>query len=216
METADDGGAEFGRAAGAVSVTAQTKHDPSRTSHYVSDALYQELVDGYTGWQREDMIVEDPRVCARFQRLLNREARLLDQLKYEEWLTLYAPEFIYWVPSTPDGGDPRREVAVTFDDRRRVEDRVFRFRTGYAWSQAPPSRTVRLIGNAEVFRTAQAAVTMVRSNFVINEFWDNATRTLCGWAGHRIAERDGGLAIQCKQVNLIECDQSLRNPSIIL
>lgn len=199
-----------------MSVTAKTKQDPSRTSYYVSDALYQGLVDGYKDWQREDMIVEDPRVCARFHRLLDREARLLDQLKYEEWLTLYAPEFIYWVPSTPGGGDPRREVAVTFDDRRRVEDRVFRFRTGYAWSQAPPSRTVRLIGNVEVFKTAQANVTMVRSNFVINEFWDNATRTLSGWAGHRIAEQDGSLLIQCKQVNLIDCDQSLRNPSIIL
>jgi 3-phenylpropionate/cinnamic acid dioxygenase small subunit len=37
----------------------------------------------------------------------------------------------------------RREVAVTFGDRRRTEDRVYRFRIAYAWSQAPPSRTVR-------------------------------------------------------------------------
>jgi len=27
---------------------------------------------------------------------------------------------------------------------------------------------------------------------------------------------DGGWKIQAKQVNLIECDQSIRNPSIIL
>ena len=116
----------------------------------------------------------------------------------------------------PGGGDPRREVAVTFDDRRRVEDRVFRFRTGYAWSQAPPSRTVRLIGNVEVFKTSKPMMMMVRSNFIISEFWDNATRTLTGWAGHRIAEIDGVWKIAAKQVNLIECDQSLRNPSIIL
>ncbi len=193
----------------------QTKHDPARTSYYVSDALYQELVEGYADWQRDELIVEDPRVCARFHRLLDREARLLDQLKYEEWLTLYAPEFVYWVPSTPNGGDPRREVAVTFDDRRRVEDRVFRFRTGYAWSQAPPSRTVRLIGNVEVFKTAKPTMMMVRSNFFISEFWGE-TRTLTGWAGHRIVEMDGVWKIVAKQVNLIECDQSLRNPSIIL
>ena len=190
-------------------------HDPSRTSHYLSDALYGELVAAYSDWQRDELIVEDPRVSARFERALYREARLLDRLMYEEWLTLYAGECIYWVPATPDGGDPRRQVAVTFDDRRRIEDRVFRFRTGYAWSQAPPSRTVRLIGNVEVFRTARADVTMVRSNFSIGEFWGE-TRTLTGWCGHRFVEQAGKWLIQCKQVNLIDCDQSLRNPSIIL
>jgi 3-phenylpropionate/cinnamic acid dioxygenase small subunit len=190
--------------------------DPSRTSYYVGDELYRELIEAYADWQRDDLVVEDPRVRARFERLLHREARLLDQLKYEEWLTLYAPEFIYWVPSTPDGGDPRREVAVTFDDRRRTEDRVYRFRTGYAWSQAPPSRTVHLIGNVEVFSTAKPAVMMVRSNFHVSEFWDNATRFISGWSGHRVMEIGGRWLIQCKQVNLIECDQSLRNPSIIL
>ena len=191
------------------------KQDPSRTSYYVSDALYRELIEAFSDWQRDELVVEDPRVRDRFHSLLDREARLLDQLKYEEWLTLYASEFIYWVPSTPGGGDPRREVAVTFDDRRRVEDRVFRFRTGYAWSQAPPSRTVRLIGNLEVFKTAQPSVVMVRSNFFISEFWGE-TRTLTGWSGHRMVERDGVWKIAAKQVNLIECDQSLRNPSIIL
>jgi len=90
----------------------------------------------------------------------------LDRGLYEEWLKVYAPEFVYWVPATADGGDPRRQVAVTFDDRRRTEDRIFRFRTGYAWSQAPPSRTVHLIGNVEVFKTAREGTMMVRIEFL--------------------------------------------------
>lgn len=193
-----------------------TKHDPARTSHYLGDAFYQDIVDAYTDWERDELIVEDPRVTARFERLLFREARLLDRMLYEEWLKVYAPEFVYWVPATADGGDPRRQVAVTFDDRRRTEDRIFRFRTGYAWSQAPPSRTVHLIGNVEVFKTARESTMMVRSNFSISEFWGNETRILTGYAGHRFVESDGQWLIQCKQVNLIECDQSLRNPSIVL
>lgn len=197
-------------------MNAPTKHDPARTSHYLGDAFYQEIVDAYADWQRDEMIVEDPRVTARFERLLYREARLLDRGLYEEWLKIYAPEFVYWVPATADCGDPRREVAVTFDDRRRTEDRIFRFRTGYAWSQAPPSRTVHLIGNVEVFRTERESVVMVRSNFSISEFWSGETRTLTGSYGHRIVEQDGQWLIQCKQVRLIECDQSLRNPSIVL
>jgi 3-phenylpropionate/cinnamic acid dioxygenase small subunit len=57
---------------------------------------------------------------------------------------------------------------------------------------------------------------MVRSNFLITEFWDNETRLLSGWCGHRIVRESDGWKIVAKQVNLIECDQCIRNPSIIL
>jgi benzoate/toluate 1,2-dioxygenase beta subunit len=148
--------------------------------------------------------------------LLEREARLLDQLRYEDWLGMLARECVYWVPATPNAGDPRREVSVMFDDRRRLEDRVYRLRTGFAWSQAPASRTVRLITNVEVFATDNDAVRMLRSNFLISEFWGDETRLLSGWSGHRCVRQNGRWEIVAKQVNLIECDQSIRNPSIIL
>jgi 3-phenylpropionate/cinnamic acid dioxygenase small subunit len=192
------------------------KLDPSRTSHYVSDRLYSELIANFSDWQRDEQAVTDPAERDAFRMLLEREARLLDQLRYEDWLALLAPECIYWVPSTPNAGDPRREIAVMFDDRRRLEDRVYRLRTGFAWSQAPASRTVRLISNVEVFATDRDSVRMVRSNFLITEFWGDETRILSGWAGYRIVAQDGGWKIQAKQVNLLECDQCIRNPSIIL
>jgi 3-phenylpropionate/cinnamic acid dioxygenase small subunit len=190
--------------------------DPSRTSHYVTDALYRALIANFSDWQRDDLAVADPAERDRFRLLLEREARLLDQLRYEDWLTLFARECIYWVPATPHAGDPRREVAVMFDDRRRLEDRVYRLRTGFAWSQAPASRTVRQITNVEVFATDAKSVRMVRSNFLISEFWGDETRLLPGWSGHRFVEADGRWLIEAKQVNLLECDQSIRNPSIIL
>jgi len=190
--------------------------DPSRSSHYVNDTLYRELIGNFTDWQEDARAVTDLAVRDEFRRLLEREARLLDQLRYDDWLNMYAPECIYWVPSTPKAGDPRREISVMFDDRRRLEDRIYRLRTGFAWSQAPASRTVRLIANVEVFATAGDDVRMLRSNFLISEFWGDETRVLTGWAGHRVVREAGGWKIQAKQVNLINCDQCIRNPSIIL
>ena len=194
----------------------QSAPDPSRSSYYVSNALYERLMESFSDWQRDDLAVADPAVRDHFRLLLEREARLLDQLRFDEWLALYAPECIYWVPATVTGGDPRREVAISFDDRRRLEDRIYRLRTGYAWSQAPKSRTVRMISNVEVFAGADAAARMVRSNFLISEFRPDGTRVLAGWCGHRFVQRDGRWEIEVRQVNLIDCDQNLRNPSIVL
>jgi benzoate/toluate 1,2-dioxygenase beta subunit len=190
--------------------------DPASSSYYITDAFYRELIANFTDWQRDELAIGDPAEREQMRMLLDREARLLDQLRYEEWLKLYAAECVYWVPATPNAGDPRREVSVMFDDRRRLEDRVYRLRSGFAWSQAPASRTVRLITNVEVFATAGDDVRMVRSNFLISEFWGDETRLLSGWTGHRLVRQNGRWEIQAKQVNLLECDQSIRNPSIVL
>jgi 3-phenylpropionate/cinnamic acid dioxygenase small subunit len=190
--------------------------NPSRSSHYVNDALYRELVANFSDWQDDARAVTDVAIRDEFRQLLEREARYLDQLRYEDWLKMYAAECIYWVPSTPGAGDPRREISVMFDDRRRLEDRVYRLRTGFAWSQAPASRTVRMISNVEVFVTTKDDTRMLRSNFLISEFWGDETRVLTGWAGHRVVRDGAQWRIQAKQVNLIDCDQCIRNPSIIL
>ena len=194
----------------------QLTRDPSLSSYYVNDALYRELVESFSNWQRDDRAITDPTERDRFRALLEREARLLDALVFDEWLNMYAPECIYWVPATPEGGDPRREVAISFDDRRRLEDRIYRLRTGYAWSQAPKSRTVRMISNIEVFATERSSTRMVRSNFLVSEFRVDSTRFLSGWCAHRFVQSGETWLIQVRQVNLIDCDQNLRNPSIIL
>ena len=194
----------------------QPAPDPAISSHYVNNELYRKLVEDFTDWQREELAIAASKVRDEFRLLVEREARLLDELRFDDWLAMYAPECIYWVPGTPGGGDPRREIAISFDDRRRMEDRIFRLRTGYAWSQAPKSRTVRLVSNIEVFATRESAARMVRSNFLISEFRVEGTRFLSGWCGHRFVHNAQRWQIQVRQVNLIDCDRNLRNPSIVL
>jgi 3-phenylpropionate/cinnamic acid dioxygenase small subunit len=177
---------------------------------YIDQRFYDALIECFTDWQAREREIRDISVRDQCRTLLEREARLLDQARYDEWLALYTPQCAYWVPACTPAGDPRREVAVMFDDRRRLEDRVYRLKTGYAWSQAPASRTVRLVSNVEVFSRGQDL--MVRSNFLISEFRGGETRLLSGWCAHRLTE--GKIAV--KQVNLIDCDQNLRNPSLVL
>jgi 3-phenylpropionate/cinnamic acid dioxygenase small subunit len=181
----------------------------------LDESFYAALVEGFADWQRDEASEDNPQLRDDCRRLLEREARLLDQRRFEDWLALLARQCLYWVPTTPGAGDPRREVCVAFDDRRRLEDRIFRLRTGFAWSQVPASRTIRMVSNVEVFRTADAANFMVRSNLMISEFRAGDTQILSGWCGHRLVRGENGWQIAVKQVNLINCDQNLRNPSFI-
>jgi 3-phenylpropionate/cinnamic acid dioxygenase small subunit len=179
---------------------------------YVDEAFYDALVRAFSAWPESE--IADAATREQCRMLLHREARLLDQGRLEDWLAMYAAQCVYWVPATP-GGDPRREVAVAFDDRRRLEDRVYRLRTGHAWSQAPASRTVRMISNIEVFPASETSV-LVRSNFLLTDWRGGETRFWSGWTGHRLRHRHGRYEIEVRQVNLVDCDQNLRNPSILL
>ena len=68
------------------------------------------------------------------------EARLLDERLYSEWLDLLTESCSYWIPISPEGGDPRIELSLSLDDRRRIEDRVRWLGTGDVHGQRPPSR----------------------------------------------------------------------------
>ena len=87
-----------------------------------------------------------------------REAWLLDERKFKEWLDLFTEDVLYFMPRRKNV--PRRELhrevtslgdlAVFEDDKRYLEMRVARLDTGMAWAEEPPSRTRHLIGNLVV------------------------------------------------------------------
>jgi benzoate/toluate 1,2-dioxygenase beta subunit len=182
---------------------------------YVDDAFYRDLAAEFADWQREDRRIGDPVLLESCRGMLHLEARLLDEGRFEDWLALFADECLFWVPGSP-GGDPQREIAMAFDDHRQLEGRIYRLRTGYAWSQVPQSRTSRIVSNVEAFRGKSDAVCMVRSTFLITELRNGETRFFSGWNAHRLAREGSGWKILVKQINLIDCDQNLRNPSLLL
>ena len=197
-------------------MTDAAERDPSSSSRYVGDDFYRDLIDAFADWDLDSLAVHDPARRDAARALLEREARLLDQARYDDWLGLYAPECAYWIPGTPERGDPRREITFAFHDRRQLEDRIFRLRTGFAWSQTPASRTVRSVSNVELFATESADIVMARSNFTIAELRDGDLRHWAGWTGHRLQSTANGFSILAKQVNPIDCDRNIRNPSILL
>jgi len=86
-----------------------------------------------------------------------REAWLLDERRFKEWLDLFTDDVLYFMPRRKNV--PRREahreltplgdLAILEEDKRYLEMRVARLDTGMAWAEDPPSRTRHMIGNLE-------------------------------------------------------------------
>jgi len=86
-----------------------------------------------------------------------REAWLLDERKFKEWLDLFADDVLYFMPRRKNvlrrelhrELTPLGDLAILEEDKRYLELRVARLDTGMAWAEDPPSRTRHLIGNLE-------------------------------------------------------------------
>ncbi len=76
----------------------------------------------------------------QIEAFLYREARLIDEHRYDQWLSLWTDEALYWVPCNEDDTDPERQVSIIYDDRGRLGERVARLKSGAAWAQEPKSR----------------------------------------------------------------------------
>src|SRR5216683_1264994 len=100
------------------------------------------------------------------ERFLYREARLMDENRYTEWLALWADDAHYWVPCNDDDIDPTREVSIIYDDRERLVQRIDRLLSGSVLAQDPKPRMRRLISNIEIAEDAGSELT-AHSNFIL-------------------------------------------------
>lgn len=189
--------------------------DTSRWSFHIDDHFYAEIAR-FVETLAADWPEERPEVVAETQSLLTREARLVDEGRFNDWLELFTDDCLYWVPIVPGAGDPRREVSHALDDRRRLADRVFWLRTGLAFCQIPQSRTRRLVGNVEVLDDPDTGNRIVRSNFIVNEFRAGRAKTYSGWYGHVLAPSADGWRIRLKQVNLLDSEHGHENLTLVL
>jgi 3-phenylpropionate/cinnamic acid dioxygenase small subunit len=148
----------------------------------------------------------DIRQCEQF---LLYEARLLDEAKFEEWLALFTPKAIYWVPSEPGQTNPLETVSLIYDDRQLLETRVRRLSSPRIYSQEPRSRTSRIITNVTIENGTDAATSLVRSKFMLVEVRRNEQRLFGGTCFHRLTILGGNIRIAWKRVDLVNCDVPL-------
>ena len=67
--------------------------------------------------KREEMPVDRHKI----ESFLYREARLMDEHAYDEWLALWTDDALYWVPCNEDDFDPERHVSIVYENKARLE-----------------------------------------------------------------------------------------------
>ena len=86
----------------------------------------------------------------RVEQFLNREARLLDEKRYEDWLSLFTEDGWYWLPMSERDEETGIDPSVLKDNRVFLAKRIWRLVNTKVPAQTPPSTTVHATTNVEV------------------------------------------------------------------
>ncbi len=126
-------------------------------------------------------------IVREVERFLYREARMLDERRFHEWLSLFTDDLRYWMSGRMsrypriskaigilDAGrceeeelTKKGELAILDETKETLGRRVARLDTGMAWAEDPPPRTRHIVSNVEVDPGDTAGELRVRSNFVV-------------------------------------------------
>jgi benzoate/toluate 1,2-dioxygenase beta subunit len=123
----------------------------------------------------------------QIQAFLYREARLLDDRQWDEWLECYHEDAMYWMPSWDDEDrlteDPQTEISlIYYPNREGLEDRVYRIKTERSSaSSIREPRTIHLRTNIEILEVDGAQVKL-RFNWQTNSHNYQATQMFFGTA----------------------------------
>lgn len=143
-----------------------------------------------------------------------REAELLDAGKYRDWLGLFHPEGVYWVPASADQSDAHGHVSIFHEDRALLGMRIGRLEHPAAHGVAWPIRTSRVIGNLRLVEAIGEHV-VASSRFHLLEWQNDRQRVFAGSIRHTLARSDLGIAIREKRVDLANAEGAFESIQIL-
>jgi 3-phenylpropionate/cinnamic acid dioxygenase small subunit len=155
---------------------------------------------------------------AEAEDLLFHEARLLDEMRLEEWLELFTEDGLYWLPIN-ENKEPGEDTSLIYDLTVRRQERVYRLLSTPVPSQSPPSETVHCVTNVAVENGSEDGEARVHSIQLIYEsrvgdytqVGLGEQRCFVGRCEHRFRYEDGRWRIALKKLVLLNREASIPN-----
>ena len=148
-------------------------------------------------------------------RFVYREARLLDERRFDEWYELFTDDAFYWVPLVPGQKDGVDHTSIAYEDKLLLKLRLERFKNPRSYSLHPEVRCHHLVQQPELESAdAERGEWLLRSQQIYTETRGDEMLMLASTVFHTVVRQDGALRLRLKRVNLLNCDAAL--PSIQL
>jgi 3-phenylpropionate/cinnamic acid dioxygenase small subunit len=156
-------------------------------------------------------MISDDDLC----RFVKREARLIDEKRFDEWYALFAEDGHYWVPAAPGQADPLLHNSLAYEDKLLLRLRVERLKSDRAFSLHPAPRCLHVLQEPEVERRDDArGEVLTRTPFMYTETRGDESQRYAATAWHTLVISGNELKIKLKRVDILNCDAAL--PSIQL
>ena len=148
-------------------------------------------------------------------KLVKREARLIDEKRFDEWYELFSEDAHYWVPAAPRQADALLHNSLAYEDKLLLKLRVERLKSDRAYSLHPEIRCLHVLQEPEVEKRDEArGEYLTRTPFLYTETRGDESQRYAATAWHTLALSQGALRIRLKRVDILNCDAAL--PSIQL
>jgi 3-phenylpropionate/cinnamic acid dioxygenase small subunit len=144
-----------------------------------------------------------------------KEARLIDEKRFDEWYELFTEDAHYWVPLSPGQTDPLTHNSLAYEDKLLLKLRIERLKQPTAFSQKPASRCLHVMQTPEVEKSDPArGEFLTRTPFLYTETRGDDSQRYAAIAWHTLVQSNQGLRIKLKRVDILNADAAL--PSIQL
>lgn len=160
-------------------------------------------------------------LTAELEQFLFWEARCIDEKRWDDWLSLYLDDAIYWVPTNKDQITPLQQASIVYEDKATLQLRIKRMTHPQAHSLDRRPESTHLISNIMLDQVldGDCPVYHVSSNFMTLGYQEDLRNTQTVYGGrytHQLVRTGDQLKIKTKKVVLNNCDAPHRNIQILL
>jgi len=141
--------------------------------------------------------------------LVAREAALLDERRFDDWLALFAEDGHYWVPLLGAAqADPLSHNSIAYEDRLLLQLRIDRLKSPRAHSQHPKSHCQHVLQRPVIEHDNETVLSLF-TPFIYVEARGDDQVLLAGTCRHLLVRHGEGFLIRQKRIDLLNAGRAL-------
>ena len=141
------------------------------------------------------------------EQFLYRQADILDQRRWDEWLELFTKDGRYWMPADEEHTTGDGVPTIFYEDQFLMDMRIQRLNHPRAHSQRPKNKTSHVVSNVVIVDDDdKTGEVIARSKFFVAEYRNDEMRYFAGSYRHHLVRVDDGLKIKLQRVDLVNAE----------